>query len=107
MSLVKYTLTAGEWKKISGAGENGTAWLKRHDGSRSVIMISHTDATLSPTDDIEYADALPDLDIDIAYELPMENEGISEPLSADNASDIYYATIRDVGETCEIITDFA
>ena len=108
MALSKFTLTNGFWRKISAAGEDGTAWIKRHDGRRSVILIAHTAVIQTPdTDNITYANGLlKDLDIDIAYELPIDNERISVELNADSGSDIYYATIRDADETCEIIVDF-
>jgi hypothetical protein len=115
MALSSFVLTNGLWKKISTAGQSGTAWIKKHTGLNSTILIAHTDSaqTYDPDDDpdagvlddnIPYADAV-DLDIDIAYELPLDR--ISDELSPDNASDVFYATIRDSGETCTIIADFA
>ena len=106
MALSKFTLTNGEWKKISVAGKSGAAWIKKHTGVHSTILIAHTTAvqTFAGGDDIPYADAV-DLSIDIAYELPLDR--ISDELSADGLTDIFYATIRDASETCEIIVDFA
>jgi len=101
--LASYTLTNGEWKKISAAGEDGHCWLKSFNGSNPIIKISHTDQVQDPVDDIEY-DETTDLDIDIAYRLP--DKRISDALTSDNGSDIFYATILNTDKTCEIITDF-
>jgi len=107
MALNQYTITNGQWKKISLAGQNGKAWMKSvgNDGS-SKVVIAHTPTAQTPTDDIPVG-AAADLNIEIGYVLPQSgNPKESEILSADNASDIYYATLRDVGETCIITTDF-
>jgi hypothetical protein len=107
MALAKYTLTNGKWKKISAAGENGKAWLKTFSGSTPRIIISHSTAAiaLDGSDEVVYASATP-LDVDIAYRLPIGTGIISDSLSADSASDIFYATVLGTGNTCEIITDF-
>lgn len=103
MALASYTLTNGQWKKISSAGYSGAAWLKSANGFNPSIIISHTEAPQNPADDIDYANAV-NLDIDIAYTLPQH--GSSEELIPDSASDIFYATILNTNKTCEIIADF-
>jgi hypothetical protein len=112
--LANYTLTNGYWKKISSAGESGVAWLKSANGFNPNIKIVHTDSvqTYNPDDDpdqgalddnIPYDDAI-DINIDIAYTLPLHD--ISAELTADSASDVFYATVINDGKTCIITTDF-
>jgi hypothetical protein len=104
--LSKLTITNGEWKKISDAGENGMAWLKDTGDGTAKIMIAHTVTEQTPTDDIPVGSAV-DLAVDVGYTLPQTgNPADSVPLSADSASDIYYATLIDIGEDAEIIVDF-
>lgn len=112
MALLNYTITYGEWKKICLAGENGKVWMKKigSDGT-SKVVIAHTDSVQthgSPVgDNIPVDDAI-DLDIEKGYVLPQSgNPHDSEKLTADNTNDIYYATLRDVDETCIITTDFS
>jgi hypothetical protein len=110
MSLNKHTIKKGEWKKISNAGENGKAWMKDTIDGTAIIVIAHTDTTQtggSPVgDNIPLGSAL-DLDIEIGYTLPQNGDPFySAELTADNASDIYYATLKDEGSDCEIIADF-
>jgi hypothetical protein len=117
MALSKLTLTNGEWKKISLAGQDGTAWLKSYSGVNPVIVIAHTDDAQTydiPDDDpdagvvddnIPYASAV-GLDVDASYRLPYMDMRISDPLTADNNNDVFYATILNTGATCEIVVDF-
>lgn len=105
MALAKYTLTNGQWKKISGAGQSGAAWLKSFSGVKPIIVIAHTDSAQTPADDIPVGSAV-NLDVDIAYRLPFADLEISRELTADNVDDIFYATILNDGKTCEIISDF-
>lgn len=108
MALASYDLTNGEWKKISDAGESGVAWLKDYSGKNPRVVIAHTTTTQTPdTDDITYANGLvDDLNIDIAYRLPFGDFKISDVLTADSESDIFYATVLGEGNTATIITDF-
>jgi hypothetical protein len=116
MALAKYTLTNGFWKKISTAGQSGTAWIKDFNGAHPIILISHTISaqTYNPNDDpdlgilsdnIPYASAV-GLDVNIAYELPVTDNQISVPFSPDTEADVYYATILNTGKTADIIADF-
>jgi len=102
--LQNYTLTQGFWKKISTAGQTGTAWLKSANGFNAKILISHTATPQNPDDDILVGEEI-DLDIDAAYLLPCK--GISNFLTADSENDIFYATLRNPGKTCIITADFA
>ena len=107
MALLPKTITYGFWKKLSLAGQNGKAWMKEvgPDGT-SKLVIAHTNTTQTPTDDIPVGVAV-NLNINIGYTLPNSgNPKESEELAADNANDIYYATLRDINETCKIIVDF-
>ena len=111
MALSKLTITNGQWKKLSNAGQNGKAWMKTvgSDGSSRVI-ISHTPTAQtagSPIgDNIPVGSAI-NLDAGTGYILPLNGDPLlSDILAADNSSDIYYATLLDAGETCEIIVDF-
>lgn len=101
--LANYTITAGYWKKISVAGQTGTAWLKSANGFRPNIKIAHTSSVQSPTDNIPVASAV-DLDVDIAYSLPKHR--ISDELVQDDSNDIFYATLINTGKTCIITVDF-
>jgi len=106
MALNKLIITNGFWKKLSTAGYSGTAWMKNvgPDGT-SKVVIAHTTSTQPQPDDVPVGTAV-DLDIEIGYVLS-QSGSVSNQLTADNGNDIYYATLRDVGETCEIIVDFA
>jgi hypothetical protein len=109
MSLLKKTVTYGEWKKLSAVGEDGRVWMGKFLGSRKPnILIAHTDSVQtggSPTgDNIPWATGV-DLDKAITYLLPLDGR-ISDPLYADNGNDIYYATIVDSGQSVELIVDF-
>jgi hypothetical protein len=102
-------LSYGQWKKISLAGQNGTAWMNEvgNDGS-SRVMIAHTESVQTAGtplgDNIPWASAV-NLNKNVGYQL--SEDGIVSPVfSADNANDIYYATLLDVGEDCKIIVDF-
>ena len=108
--LAKKTITNGEWKKISLAGQNGKAWIWDTGDGIAKILIAHTDTVqtgVTPIgDNIPILDAL-DLSIDIGYVLDQSgNPKNSEILNADNGNDIYYATLIDEGEDAKIITDF-
>jgi hypothetical protein len=106
MALSKLTITNNQWKKISAAGENGMAWLCNTGDGVAKIMIAHTTAAQTPTDDIPVGSAV-DLDVTIGYTLPQSGDpNDSVALSADSASDVYYATLIDVGEDAQIIVDF-
>lgn len=107
MALVKHTITNGFWKKISLAGQNGKAWMKHvGDDGTSKVVIAHTVSAQTPSDNIAVGIAV-NLDIDLGYVLPQSGDPYySEILTADTTADIYYATLRDAGETCEIIADF-
>lgn len=103
--LAKYTVTYGYWKKISGAGQTGSAWLKNTEDGSARIAIAHTETVQTPADNILWASAV-DLDREIAYYLPQDFQP-SAILEADSPTDIFYATLLDADETAEIIVDFA
>jgi hypothetical protein len=106
MAMNSYTINNGKWRKISNAGESGSAWLKSTDEDGTVtILIAHTDETLTLVDgEITWAAAEPYLNISVGYLLP--SQGISDTLERDNSNDIYYATKIDLGSPAEIISDF-
>jgi hypothetical protein len=102
MALSNVTLTNGQWKKISLAGQSGAAW-KWNTNSPVSILIAHSDQTQTPTDNIPYGSET-GFSRDAAYLLP--DKGISDVLESDNGNDIFYATILNTGETAEIVVDF-
>jgi hypothetical protein len=107
--LSNKTVIKGQWKKISLAGEDGVAWINKYTGNTEpVVLIAHTDTIQthgSPVgDNIPWGDAL-DLDVDTAYQLPPDGR-ISDELFADNGNDIFYATIKHVGESVDLTVDF-
>lgn len=102
--LANYTLTQGQWKKISAAGETGNAWCKSANGFDPIILIAHSTAGQTPSDDIPLASAT-ELDIESSYRIPIDR--ISDVLTPDDVNDIFYATLLNLGKTCVITTDFA
>ena len=115
MALASFTLTNGEWKKISTAGYTGAAWFKSANGFMPKVVIAHTTEaqTYNPDDDpdlgvlddnIPYASAV-GLDIDIAYSLPISRS--SDPLVPDSETDVFYATVLNTDKTCVIVADFS
>jgi len=106
MALAKYTISSGYWKKISAAGQTGSAWIKEtENGKTPMVAIAHTNSVQSPTDDIPLASAV-NLDRDIAYYLP-KDFSVSSILEADSPDDVFYATVFGTDETGRIIVDFA
>ncbi|MCK5602838.1 hypothetical protein KAR91_13235 [Candidatus Pacearchaeota archaeon] len=100
----EYTITSGQWKKISNPGQVIVAWMKAvgSDGS-SIIKISHTVEAQTPEDDIPWG-STSDLDRSIA--LKLKEDGQPSPvLSPSNELDVYYATLLDSNETAKIIVD--
>lgn len=102
--LNNYTLTQGYWKKISAAGETGACWWKTANGFDPIILVSHSKLGQTPSDDIPLASAA-GLSIDTAYRVPLDR--ISDVLTPDDASDIFYATLLNPGKTCTINADFS
>ena len=106
--MVKYTITKGQWKKISDAGESGTAWLKSANGFSPILIFSHTDSTQTPSDDIPLASAV-DLDNDAGFIYKNFKETPTPVLENEGGNDIWYCTVANgaTGATCEIIADFS
>lgn len=107
-TLLSKDLIFGQWKKISNAGENGKAWVKNtgSNGGRCKVLIAHTDTTQTPGDNIPIGSAV-DLDKEISYTLSSSGQvEDSEPLSANNANDIYYATLRNEVNGVKLTVDF-
>lgn len=104
MALNNYTITNGQWKKISNAGQTGAVWWITANGFDPIILIAHSTAGQTPSDDIPLASAT-GLDIDITYRVPFDR--ISDVLTPDDANDIFYATLLNSGKTAVITADFA
>lgn len=80
-----------DWTAITGAGESGTCWLRKFP-ENGTIAIDHSEAGTGA------------LDEEKSY-YPKRSKTDIIDLSADSASDIFYAKCLDSGETAEIVSD--
>lgn len=107
-TLLSKDLVFGQWKRLSLAGQNGKAWVKNtgNDTGKCKVLIAHADTTQTPTDNIPIGAAL-NLDKEISYTVPNSGDPMdSEILSASNANDIYYATLRNDVTGVKLTVDF-
>ena len=99
-----FEITVGFWKKISNAGESGSAWPKIIDSSDN-ILISHTES--EGGDDIPIGSTI-NMDLSRAYPLNRSPKDLVL-LEADGVTDVYYASLindKD-GAGATILADFA
>lgn len=103
--MVTYTITKNVWKKISDAGEYGTAWRKSANGFTPHLLFCHSDSVQTPSDDIPLASAV---DLDVDSSLVWKTGEVTPVLEAENGNDLWYVTFRNgaAGATCEITADF-
>ena len=110
MATVNYELTTGIWRRISAAGEEGTAWIKSIEAG-NVIYIDHTISPgAGPPNTIEEgsaAETTAGINRETAY--PLREQLKILPIEADTAADVYYAMMidKDVNtvQTAELIAD--
>jgi len=103
--LSNITVIHGQWKRISDPGEDGIASIRQSLGtSPPSVLIAHTNSVQPQPDDIPLAAAI-DLNVNATYQLPYHE--ISDPLFADNVTDIYYATVASPNQSVELVVDFA
>lgn len=90
MATTAVALTS-DWTAVTSAGESGSIWVHLEPG-RGFILLDHSDSGAGT------------LDNEKSYFLPKNRKHITE-ISADNASDIYYAKCAVSGETATLVVD--
>lgn len=100
MAITTITINA-TWQAITAAGESGSAWMVENpdDNGKKVqadVYIYHTDGT-APTGDQKLTESK-------RLFTPKGNTDIML-LSADNASDIFYARCKTAGSEAKINVD--
>jgi hypothetical protein len=114
--MVNYTITKNVWKKISSAGESGTAWLRSANGFSPKLLFCHTDQaqTYDPDDDPDLG-ALDDniplaeaVGLDVDASLVWKTGEPTPVMESENGDDVWYCTFRngESGATCTIVADF-
>lgn len=96
--ITKYTITNTAWTAISSAGEQGSCWLSEdgEDFSGTVDIRVINSATGTPTD--------ADLTLAKRVYKPNGNTDVLS-ISADSASDIFYARAKNSGDQAALLVD--
>ena len=85
-------ITGTDWTAITAAGQSGTLWLSESTNAKKILIYHTTSGT--PNDTV-----MPD-----AYHMPLSRASILS-ITADSATDIYYARCLEEDGTATLVSD--